>query len=85
MRSGVRVIPAAFPCTANKLGPPVVCAATMRSSAVAPSITSGFVPVSDHPSAVRTALVHRSSVAHDPSPSATATVAVVLPAAMAGR
>ena len=77
--------PAASAGTANRHGPAAVRATTSSSSAVAPSTTSGFSPVTVQPPAVRTAAVPITSVDQEPEASATANVAVDLPAAIAGR
>ena len=48
--SGVRVSPAASPTTVNRLTPAPVRAATITRSAVWPSRTNIFVPLSTQPS-----------------------------------
>ena len=83
--SDVRVRPAASPCTANRLTPAPVRAATRIRSAMWPSSTNDLVPeiLKPSPSAVAVASMPDSS--QRPLGSVKARVAMVSPEAMPGR
>ena len=77
--------PGAPRSTANRPGPAVLRATTSTRSAIAPSMTKFFFPLSAQPAGVRSARAETMAGSHDAWPSAAASVAMVWPAAMPGR
>ncbi len=83
--SGVRVSPAASPCTANSDTPAAVRAATMMRLATWPSMTNILWPFSTQPSPFSVAASSIPQKSHFPLSSVMAKVAIVSPEAMPGR
>ncbi len=77
--------PAASPLTTNSDTPAEVRAATMMRSAVWPSSTNIFVPLSFQSSPDFVAAIVMPASSHLPDGSVNATVAIVSPDAMPGR